>query len=93
MCRLILLSNTKNSSINKSLARNKIYIKVKRPQALCGRHDHRAARKDRGTDSSFSIVCFSGKTLSVHSMVKVILCGDTLPYTDSGLKPTMNQVA
>ena len=79
MCKLILLSNTKNSSINESQVGNKIYIKVKRPRALCGHHDHRTVWNDRGTDSSFSTRCLLEKTLSVHHLwsVMVIRCNTT----------------
>ena len=89
MCKLTPLSNTK-TVLSTNLERgNKIYIKVKKTWALCGHHDHRAVLENEELMQVFYGV-FSGKTLSVHSTVKVILCGDTLPHTDSDSKLTMN---
>ena len=91
MCKLTPPSTTK-TVLSTNLERgNKIYIKVKKTWALYGRHDHRAALENGELMQVFYGVLLR-KTLSVHSTVKVILCGDTLPHTDSDSKPTMNRV-
>ena len=53
MCKLTPLSTTK-IVLSTNLERgNKIYIKVKKTWALCGRHDHRAALDNKGTHTRF----------------------------------------
>ena len=58
MCKLTPLSNTK-TFLSTNLERgNKIYIKVKKPWALHGYHDHRAALDNRVTYASFQWCVF-----------------------------------
>ena len=53
MCKLTPLSNTKIVLSTNFEWGNKIYIKVRKPWALCGRHDHRAALDNKGTHTRF----------------------------------------
>ena len=78
MCKLTPLSTTK-IVLSTNLERgNKIYIKVKKTWALYGRHDHHATFENGDLMQVFNGM-FSGKTLSVQSMVDITLCNDTPP--------------
>ena len=71
MCKLTPLST--KTVLSTYLERgNKIYIKVKKPWALCGHHDHRAAGNDRGIYLSFNGE-ISRKTLYVHHLWSVMV--------------------
>ena len=72
---------------------NKIYIKKKKPRALCGHHDHFDAYNDRGTYSIYSMGRFRNNTAYVSSMVRLMLCGAIQLPTGSGSTLAMNWVA
>ena len=89
----ISLSNTENGLINKTRVGNKIYIKMKKPQALYGRHDHCDTKNDKGTHLIHSTGRFRKNTAYVSSMVPLMLYGAIQLPTGSGSTPTVNRVA
>ena len=92
MCELTPLSTTETVLSTNLEWGNKIYIKVKKPWALCRRHDHRAALDNMGTYASFQL-CASTKntTHATYGQYKM-LCGAIQPPTGSGSKLTADWV-
>ena len=77
MCKLTLLSTTKTVLSTNLEWGNKIYIKVKKTWALCGRHDHHAALDNRGTYASFKR-CVFRKKHCLCNLWSIIRCA--VPY-------------
>ena len=76
MCKLTPLSNTKTVLSTNLEWGNKIYIKMKKTQALCGRHDHHVALEN-GEIMQVFYGALQQKKLPMQSMVDIAPCGGT----------------